>query len=206
MHERAAFFSQDGVFESKDGNVFHLNSTEGGSGNVTIELKGDGSSLHESEHNVMFFSESENHEFSEDGKARKLIIRKEIMKDGEGTSSRIIIKVEKIHLEIIDLDNLKEIEKIPGSNVLSNKILELDEVNYYPNPNTGVFNLQFAGKKKPTTIRVIDMMGKEVYADKLDNFSGRYDRSIDLTGNNRGVYILQILQGPKTWNKKIVIE
>ncbi len=208
MDHGAVFFSKDGEFETKDGNVMHMKTKEDGNGNVTIELDGSNvwysDSLHENEHTVLFFSESDEQLHEEGGK--RIIVTKEIT-SGEGDGeTRVIVKVERIHLEIVDLDDLKEIEEIPGSNVVSSKMLQLEEVSYYPNPNTGVFNLKFSAKKKPTSIRVIDMMGKEVYFEQLDNFTGRYDQQIDLTGNDRGVYILQIIQGARTWNKKVLIE
>jgi hypothetical protein len=195
------FISEDGELDT-GGKTMQF-KTKDAEGNITIELNGVGTwvsdSLHDADHNVMFF---ESHDVEADGE-HQVIIEK-MVNDEDGKMVKIII--ERIHLSITDLDDLKEVEEIPGSNVVSSKILQLEEVNYYPNPNTGVFNLQFTAKENPTQIRVIDMMGKEVHNENLRNFEGRYDNSIDLSDSEKGMYILQIIQGKKTWNKKIVIE
>jgi len=197
------FFKQ-GSFKMDGENSFMFNS-EDADGRFTIELLHEGAwvmdSLHEKGHNVMFFSSDDVNEV--DGQ-KHVFIKRESSTSENGEIVKII--VERIHLKITDLHDLKVVEEIPGSNVTSNKLLKLDEVNYYPNPNTGIFNLKFAAKEEPTQIRVIDMMGKEVYNEYLGNFSGIYDKSIDLSGSDKGVYILQVLQGKRSWNKKIVIE
>jgi len=194
-----AVFVTDGVFKEEGGTI-HFKD---GDGNVTIDLIGEGTwvmdGLHDADHNVMFF---ETQDIETDGEHQIIIEKKIDSENGE----MVKIIIERIHLKISDVDDLKVVEEIPGSNVVSNNMLQLEEVNYYPNPNTGVFNLQFGAKELPTQIRVIDMMGKEAYSETIPGFKGRYDKSIDLSGNEKGMYILQILQGEKTWNKKIVIE
>ena len=205
MKGGAMFITKDGSGEGTQ--VFEFKSDDH-EGDMVIDLKGDNTwvsdSLHDSDHNVMFFGTSENMTIDSDGETQHVIIRKESADGENGELVEVII--QKLHIKISDLHDIKEVEVIPGSNVVSDNLLELDEVNYYPNPNTGVFNLKFSAQKQPTQIRVIDMMGKEVYTEDLKSFQGMYDNSIDLSSNNKGVYVLQILQGEKTWNKKLVIE
>jgi len=198
---KAMFFKQ-GSFEM-EGDKSIMFKSKDADGFFSIELLNEGSwvmdSLHEKDHNVMFFSSDDDVEGE-----RHVFIMSESSTSEHGKMIKII--VDRIHLNISDLEDLKVVEEIPGSNVTSSKLLKLEEVNYYPNPNTGIFNLKFSAKGKPTQIRIIDMMGKEVYNENLKEFSGMYDNRIDLTGNDKGVYILQVLQGAKSWNKKIVIE
>lgn len=201
---KAMFFKQ-GSFEM-DGDKSIMFNSKDADGVFSIELLNEGSwvmdSLHEKDHNMMFFSSDDvNVEF--DGQ-KHVFIKSEGLTSENGQIIKII--VERIHLNISDVEDLKVVEEIPGSNVTSSKLLKLEEVKYYPNPNTGIFNLKFSAKEKPTQIRIIDMMGKEVYNENLKEFSGMYDSRIDLTGNDKGVYILQVLQGARSWNKKLVIE
>ena len=127
------------------------------------------------------------------------------MREGDGDEI-IEVVVERIHIEITDIDDIEVIEEIPGSQVTPSRLLQLDDVSYYPNPNNGSFTLRFNADDKPTQVRAIDMMGKEVYAEDLQSFSGMYDKQIDLSESEKGVYILQVIQGKKTWNKKLAVE
>jgi hypothetical protein len=86
------------------------------------------------------------------------------------------------------------------------KVLAVDELNYYPNPNSGKFNLAFQAGKKPTIIKITSTDGKEVYNEEIQGFEGSYSKEIDLTDQKRGIYLLQIIQGKKAINKKIIIE
>ena len=52
----------------------------------------------------------------------------------------------------------------------------------------------------------MDILGNEVYKEKLLDFSGIYDNEINLTGKQKGIYILQISQKKKTFTRKILIE
>ena len=85
--------------------------------------------------------------------------------------------------------------------------LKPSQLHYYPNPNTGRFTLNFVlDQKDDVTVTVMDILGKEVYKEKVLDFQGTYDNLIDLSGKEKGIYILQIGQKKKTLTRKILIE
>jgi hypothetical protein len=87
------------------------------------------------------------------------------------------------------------------------KELSVENLKLSPNPNDGKFDLSFdLDKKKPVTIKIIDMQGKEVYNEKVSNFEGSYFKNIDISENKEGVYILGIKQGNKLKSSKMVIK
>lgn len=141
-------------------------------------------------------------EESEDGKKikKEIIIIKE---DGEGDNDvKVEAIVDKIMLHLQEVN--EEDEK--AFSLEDNKELKLDEFNFYPNPSDGTFQLKFQGKDRATMVKVTDINGKQMYAEDLQNFSGTYDNEINLSGLKKGVYLLQVVQGGKAVNKKIVIE
>ncbi len=85
--------------------------------------------------------------------------------------------------------------------------LKPSQLNYYPNPNSGRFTLNFVlDQKDEVSVTVMDILGKEVYKEKLLDFQGTYDNQIDLSGKEKGIYILQISQKKKILTRKILIE
>lgn len=120
---------------------------------------------------------------------------------------------EEITVEIcineITKDELKTISKKGIKTELENDVekLELNELNFYPNPSNGQFKLEFnVAEKSKTLIKIFDLSGKQVYIEKLHNFSGKYSNDIDLSSNKPGTYILQIIQGNKMLSKKLLIQ
>ena len=77
----------------------------------------------------------------------------------------------------------------------------------FPNPNTGKFKLLVSDiVAQQTALFVADMLGRIVFADKLDIDSDRTEKEIDLTGLNKGVYLLSISLNGKNIVKKVVVE
>ncbi len=85
--------------------------------------------------------------------------------------------------------------------------LDADNLSFSPNPSIGKFNLSFELEEKgKTEVRIFDSSNKEIYNESLGKFSGRYDKQIDISDNPKGIYFLQITQGDRMLNKKIVIQ
>tara|TARA_B100000809_G_C15140402_1_gene532947 strand:+ start:1053 stop:2156 length:1104 start_codon:yes stop_codon:yes gene_type:complete len=101
----------------------------------------------------------------------------------------------------------KAAENVPTAVDLTKKELGVEKLRFSPNPNDGKFELNFKLKeKKPVQVKIVDMQGKEVYNEKVNNFSGEYANKIDISGNGEGIYILQISQENKASTSKIVIK
>ena len=76
----------------------------------------------------------------------------------------------------------------------------------FPNPNDGVFNLQFdLPEKAETTIRIFSAAGRLLYQSNLGEFSGDFQDRIDISNNPIGTYFLQIMQGKKSLSKKVIV-
>lgn len=147
-----------------------------------IELHLDHDKPSDGEHRVMFFN-------SVEGES-----------DGHKTISVKVIEHIRIHLEEVEENDFIKIADT------TTPPLEMDELSYYPNPNNGRFTLQFKADNRPTEVKITSLDGKTVYSENLQGFEGSYQNEIDLSGQKRGIYLLQIIQGSRTSNKKIVIE
>lgn len=104
----------------------------------------------------------------------------------------------------------KDIEKLREKGISAGEDKnELDVKGFvcYPNPSIGKLKIRFSLKEKgKTTIRIFDMDEKVIYKEKLNNFSGKYEKEIDLSGNKPGIYFIKLSQGKNIIVKKIVLK
>lgn len=66
------------------------------------------------------------------------------------------------------------------------------EINIYPNPNTGNFNLEIDAKKGVFNIKILNTFGINVYNLQNVFINGKYNRNINTKNLSDGVYILII--------------
>ncbi|MBK7871940.1 MAG: T9SS type A sorting domain-containing protein [Saprospiraceae bacterium] len=110
---------------------------------------------------------------------------------------------EVVEIAVEDAPVAKEEEALPQLQL--NSELKVEAFNLYPNPTVGLFNVQFQAAAVPTTVRIMDASGKEVYTESLNNFDGNYNKQLNLSGKTPGTYILTVQQGKELISKKIVL-
>jgi len=115
-----------------------------------------------------------------------------------------IVLIKKVNIVTPSDEELKQLGK---QTALGDNKLTPEKINFYPNPNNGKFNLAFTlPKKADTDISIYNLEGKSVYNEKLPNFSGNYDKEIDISRNPKGIYFFKVSQGSSSHVKKIVVE
>lgn len=119
----------------------------------------------------------------------------------EETITRKIIVIKKDKAEPAVPENLNQ---SPVVEALDNSLILTDFVAF-PNPTDGKFNVQFSAEEKPTVVSVFDASGKEVFRDKLQHFSGYYNREIDLSSHARGALVLSVEQDGKSFTEQIIL-
>tara|TARA_B100002051_G_scaffold7050_1_gene5958 strand:- start:250 stop:1221 length:972 start_codon:yes stop_codon:yes gene_type:complete len=101
---------------------------------------------------------------------------------------------------------LSVIDPCLPANIESEKF-NLQRINIYPNPSSDIFNVTFEPAEAQTmTVRLVNMIGEEVYTDELIEFAGPYNKAIDLREKAKGVYFLEISTANGGINKKIVLQ
>jgi PKD repeat protein len=85
-------------------------------------------------------------------------------------------------------------------------ILSLENsLNVYPNPNNGSFSVSFNTSENDNyVLEVFDAMGRELYTELLNNFSGDYQKLMNLESIKKGIYLLMISGSKNKVIKKIV--
>jgi hypothetical protein len=79
-------------------------------------------------------------------------------------------------------------------------------LSVYPNPSTGVFNLNLNSKNRVNgEVVVVDVTGKKVFTQNLD-VVGLYSTTIDLNGKAKGIYTVQLRTAEGFASKTISIE
>ncbi|MES2590753.1 MAG: T9SS type A sorting domain-containing protein [Bacteroidota bacterium] len=81
-------------------------------------------------------------------------------------------------------------------------------MSVYPNPSSDKsFTLSFNVLQKTNVeIRILNVLGKVVYSEKLSNFSGHYQKLIDLKDIAGGIYFTELLNGTTRSTAKIILE
>ena len=77
----------------------------------------------------------------------------------------------------------------------------------YPNPSRDIFNIEFNSDNiQDVKIKIVDVMGEEVYIEDLREFIGQYTKQVDLSEYAKGVYFLRIMSNKRGFNKKIILQ
>jgi serine protease Do len=116
-------------------------------------------------------------------------------------------KTKTIRKEKIIIRTEEDMEAPAIKSDMGNARLELQDVELYPNPSDGMFQLKFkSGEEGAVTISISDATGKEIIRDEIGDFKGNYAGEFDLKGNTPGVYFLNISQNGKVMTEKIVLK
>ncbi len=96
------------------------------------------------------------------------------------------------------------------SGLFTNTVLSNDEIktkfglSIYPNPVKDVLNINATDFSGELSIGVIDVNGREVYTQKVNNFSGL--NSINLSSLSAGIYVLKLQGENLNYSEKIILE
>jgi hypothetical protein len=132
------------------------------------------------------------------GKSENIIINE--TKDGKDNKKVIVMSKVKVVNSTNSKSGLKE--KPAGTE----KELKMQKLNFYPNPSTGKFTLEFeATDKEPVKVSVTDITGKEVYSETVKG-EEKYKRTIELNSDSQGVYMINLTQGKLKTTRKIIVE
>lgn len=100
------------------------------------------------------------------------------------------------------IDELKKL--INGTTSTNSESSSFKDVEVYPNPGKGIFNIRTKGIETGT-IEVISLEGKSVYKTQLAGNTTDY--KIDLSNVSTGIYLVTIIsEGQEIANKKLIIE
>ncbi|MDX2250077.1 MAG: T9SS type A sorting domain-containing protein [Bacteroidia bacterium] len=79
-------------------------------------------------------------------------------------------------------------------------------LNVYPNPSTtGDFSLEVSNlsPKDVVSIKVYNLIGKEVYHHQISSFTGDYKDTIRLGSLPKGIYLLEVVKGEKKQTRRL---
>lgn len=130
-----------------------------------------------------------------------------IVSRGGSPSNPVDISDMEVKVEVMPSEDADEMRQKYGVDmpVISN--LEVAQIEVFPNPSVGMFMLKFdLPQKGDTAVRIFNALGREIYNYELDNFSGTFEDSIDISQNGAGSYYLAVTQNGRTMTKKIILQ
>lgn len=84
---------------------------------------------------------------------------------------------------------------------------DLTQIGLYPNPTNGLVYIGFkATKTLDVTIDVLSVTGAKVMTKKVENVSGNYNSTMDLSGLASGVYMMKFTTDKGDFVKRITVE
>ena len=81
----------------------------------------------------------------------------------------------------------------------------INNLNIFPNPSRDVFNISFnSDEQQDLRIRILSVVGAEVYRETKEQFIGTYTKQISLEDYGNGIYFLEIETNDGVINKKLI--
>ena len=82
----------------------------------------------------------------------------------------------------------------------------ISELNIFPNPTEGLVVISFESiENSDFIISILNVLSEVVYEDKLMQFSGSYQKKINLENFAKSIYIIRIETPNLTINKKLIL-
>lgn len=128
----------------------------------------------------------------------------------EGVTIEIKARFKACDSPVSEKETVVTLEETPASEErkdpqdLDNSLV-LEVFEAYPSPTFGPVNIHFEAEAVPTTVRILDVTGKSVYAKELPQFGGSFNEQVNLSSQKAGNYVLSIQQGGKVRSKQIVL-
>ena len=158
-----------------------------------------------------------NEELIQEVKAQEVgdILEVDYKRDGELFSTTVELGTNRIKIrkprdidvifgeEEVD-EEMEEYEAVETPEVEEENRLEFSQLDMYPNPNQGAFQLDFEIEAGATIVSIANMDGKVVYSKDMRDFNGVFSDRIDISDEPSGVYFLTIKQGDKKIIKKVI--
>ena len=86
-------------------------------------------------------------------------------------------------------------------------IVGLTNLEIFPNPSNNLFNITFSSDRiKYLRIKILSSILEEVMLVELNQFEGKYSKQINLSNNNKGIYLLEIETNYGKIHKKIILQ
>ena len=112
----------------------------------------------------------------------------------------------EVEMEEMPVEEAEEMEEELGIEVPVVQNLQIEELNLFPNPTSGAFNLTFdLPEEGQAMIRIFNGQGQVIYNNNLGNFSGNFNEQINLGNEPAGTYYVMIQQGAYSISRKVVI-
>ena len=90
--------------------------------------------------------------------------------------------------------------------IISDDVETSINLNIYPNPSSGIFNISFISEKLNSfRITITDTYGKVIFNDKSIDFIGEYTRRIDLSKYSKGIYMIRVRTNNKLVDERIIL-
>lgn len=113
----------------------------------------------------------------------------------------------KIQLVPVPQEEARDVEKSSGMDMPRINNLKIDRLNVFPNPTTGIFDIQFdLPEQGRTSVRIFDGSGRVIYENTLGDFSGVFSDRIDIANNAKGIYFLAVNQNDQVITRKIILK
>lgn len=87
-----------------------------------------------------------------------------------------------------------------------NDLFASNHIDIFPNPSNGQFTVAFNVHNADNyTVKIANAIGQSVYEEKLSNFSGTYNKNIDIGPHGKGVYMLIVTNSRNETVKKVLV-
>lgn len=113
----------------------------------------------------------------------------------------------KVSLRGVSSKEANELKQAYNIELPINNNLIINELKLHPNPQKGLYRLQFElPSRGSTSVKIYNTSGRLIYNYDLGTFSGQFSDQVDISQNGTGRYFLNIQQEAKNYTQKIVLE
>lgn len=93
-----------------------------------------------------------------------------------------------------------------SSPVSTKEITSVSNFSLFPNPTTGTFTLSMIiNQLEPMQLHIFNSIGQVVY-EELVRSQGKYQKTIDLSSNSKGIFLIQLVSKEGVIGKKILVQ
>ncbi|MFI5221167.1 MAG: T9SS type A sorting domain-containing protein [Bacteroidia bacterium] len=82
----------------------------------------------------------------------------------------------------------------------------IDHFKIFPNPTSGILNIELTTDEKQIQIEVTDVLGKVLTTSKYSHSPGEFKTSIDLSNLHPGIYFVSVKAGDRSALSRITVE